>query len=245
MMFSGYARYSASSANDFVGENGQMIELTLRGGLGAEAQAEVEVKRSRFVCRIVRVENEIHARDVIDKARKSHWGARHHCSALVLGSGSEPDQVRRANDDGEPSGTAGRPILDVLNGRSLIDCVAVVSRYFGGTLLGTGGLIRAYSDAVAATVEVAASSTGLVLRERRQLFHLSLPHADAGRIESELRQHGVVVLGTDYGAAAVMTVASAPAGEQELAALVAGVTAGQRMLQPAGIEWVDAEQPSS
>jgi len=218
-----------------------MVEFTLSGGPGAEAQAEVEVKRSRFLCRIVRVENEREARDVADAARKAHWDARHHCSAFVLGSSSAPDQVRRSNDDGEPSGTAGRPILDALNGRNLIDCVAVVSRYFGGTLLGTGGLIRAYSDAVAAAVEVAATETGLVMRERRELFHLSLDHADAGRVEAELRQHGVVVLGTDYGSSAVMTLASEPDGKPALAALVAGVTAGQRMLQPAGFEWVDVQ----
>ncbi|GAA1216038.1 YigZ family protein [Rhodoglobus aureus] len=218
-----------------------MAEHTLRGGVGSWAEAALDVKRSRFVCRIVRVETESDARDVIDAARKTQWNARHHCSAFVLGSNSQPDQVRRSNDDGEPSGTAGRPILDVLNGRNLIDCVAVVSRYFGGTLLGTGGLIRAYSDATAAAIENAVASKGLVLRERRQLFRLSLPHSAAGRVEAELRQHGVVVLGTEYEASAVMMIASTPDGEPELAALVAGATAGERMLEPAGIEWVDAQ----
>ena len=188
-----------------------MVEFTLRGGVGSWVEAELDVKRSRFVCRIVRVSTEPAARNVIDAARKAHGDARHHCSAFVLGSGSAPDQVRRSNDDGEPSGTAGRPILDVLNGHNLIDCVAVVSR------------------------------NGLVARERRELFRLSLPHADAGRVEAELRQHGVVVLGTDYGTSAVMSIAAVPDGEPALAALVAGATAGQRLLEPAGIEWVDAD----
>jgi len=216
-----------------------MLEYTLRGGPGATAEAELEAKRSRFLCTVVRVTSEDDARDVIERARKTYWDARHHCSAFVLGSATEPSQVRRSNDDGEPSGTAGRPILDVLNGRNLIDCVAVVSRYFGGTLLGTGGLIRAYSDAVALAVDQARIQHRLVVRERRELFRLALSHTDAGRVEAELRQHGVTVLGTDYGAQAVLTLATDDQGSAALAARVAGVTAGAGALEPAGAEWVD------
>lgn len=219
--------------------NGWMLEYTLRGGHGATAEAELEVKRSRFLCTVVRVASEEDARDVIELARKTHWDARHHCSAFVLGSATEPSQVRRSNDDGEPSGTAGRPILDVLNGRNLIDCVAVVSRYFGGTLLGTGGLIRAYSDAAALAIDGARAQHRLVVRERRELFRLALSHADAGRVEAELRQHGVTVLGTDYAAQAVLTLATDAPGAVDLAARVAGVTAGAGTLEPAGTEWVD------
>jgi len=216
-----------------------MLEYTLRGGPGATAEAELEVKRSRFLCTVVRVASEEDARDVIELARKTHWDARHHCSAFVLGSATEPSQVRRSNDDGEPSGTAGRPILDVLNGHNIIDCVAVVSRYFGGTLLGTGGLIRAYSDAAALAIDGARAQHRLVVRERRELFRLPLSHADAGRVEAELRQHGVTVLGTDYAAQAVLTLATDAQGAADLAARVAGVTAGVGALEPAGSEWVD------
>lgn len=230
-------------AHAFVRDNGTMLEFTMRGGLDTYVEAEIDVKRSRFICRLVRVDSEPAAREVIETARKTHWDARHHCSAFVLGSSTEADQVRRSNDDGEPSGTAGRPILDILNGRNLIDCVAVVSRYFGGTLLGTGGLIRAYSDAAAAAVDIASVSSGLALRQRRELFRLPLSHTDAGRVEAELRQHGVVVLGTEYGSSAVMTLAAPPNSEPALAALVAGATAGSRMLEPAGTEWVDAPLP--
>src|SRR5690606_19439535 len=150
-----------------------MDELALRGGLGARVDAEIEVKRSRFLCRLVRVETEEAVRGVIDSARREHYGARHHCSAFVLGTASAPDQVRRSNDDGEPSGTAGRPMLEVLSGRGLIDTVAVVTRYFGGTMLGAGGLARAYSDAVSAAIDGAMKNRMLVRRERRELFTLS------------------------------------------------------------------------
>ena len=226
-----------------VGDNRRMLEQTIRGGVGAQIEVAVEAKHSRFVCTIVRVETETAARDAIDEARRARWNARHHCCAFVLGSATAPDQVRRSNDDGEPSGTAGRPILDVLSGRNLIDCVAVVSRYFGGTLLGTGGLIRAYATAATSAIDELEAANRLVLRQRRQLFRLSLPHADAGRVEAELRVHGVLVLGTHYGETAVVTLASELSGGAELAALVAGITAGERVLEPAGAEWADAAPP--
>lgn len=212
-----------------------MDELALRGGVGARVDAEIEVKRSRFLCRLVRVDNEDAAREVVDGARREHHGARHHCSAFVLGSASAPAQVRRSNDDGEPSGTAGRPMLDVVVGAGLIDTVAVVTRYFGGTLLGAGGLARAYSDAVATAVEAARDRRMLVRRLRRELFTLTLPHADAGRVEAELRQRGVTVLGTDYAASAVLSLT----GGDDLRAVVATITAGSAELVPIGEEWVD------
>jgi uncharacterized YigZ family protein len=219
-----------------------MAEFTLRGGVGAAIDAEHEVKRSRFLCRLVRVDSEDLARDAIEAARKEHWGARHHCSAFVLGSATLPDQIRRSNDDGEPSGTAGRPMLDVLTGNNLVDCIAVVTRYFGGTKLGTGGLIRAYSDAVSAAIDAAQASKQIVARECRELYTLSLPHADAGRVESELRQLGdVTVLGTEYGPSAVVSLATALGNEKSVYERVAGITSGSRTLEHAGSEWIDVE----
>lgn len=214
-----------------------MPDFTLLGGVGARIDTEIEIKRSRFLCRLVRVDDEAAARAEIDAARRAEWNARHHCSAFVLGPASAPDQVRRSNDDGEPSGTAGRPMLEALSGRAFIDCVAVVSRYFGGVLLGAGGLVRAYSDAVLTAVDAAHARGAVVARERRELHTLALAHADAGRIESELRQHGVTVLGTEYGNRAVVTVSGPDAAQ--LRAIVAAVTAGGGVLEPAGHELID------
>lgn len=219
-----------------------MAEFTVRGGVGAAIGTELEVKRSRFLCKLVRVDNEALVRDVVEAAHKEHWGARHHCSAFVLGPSTMPDQIRRSNDDGEPSGTAGRPMLDVLTAANMVDCVAVVSRYFGGTLLGTGGLIRAYTDAVSSAIDAAMATKQVVARERHELYTLALPHADAGRVESELRQHdGVVVLRTDYGASAVVTLATTASQEKSLHERVASITSGSRILEHAGSEWVDVE----
>ena len=216
-----------------------MPDLTVRGGVGSQVVAETDVKRSRFLCRLVRVETEDAARDVIDHARTEHWSARHHCSAFVIGPTGTPDQVRRSNDDGEPSGTAGRPMLEALAGRGLVDSVAVVSRYFGGTLLGAGGLVRAYSEAVLTTIDQAQSHGLLVTRERRELFRLALSHADAGRIEAELRQRGVLVLGTTYGQDALLDIAGDDA--ERLGAIVAQVTNGATELEALGHEWVDVQ----
>ena len=216
-----------------------MADLTLRGGVGSRVEAETEVKRSRFLCRLVRIDTEDAARAAIDSARKEHWSARHHCSAMVIGPSGTPDQVRRSNDDGEPSGTAGRPMLEALSGRGIVDALAVVTRYFGGTLLGAGGLVRAYSEAVLTTIDRAQSLGMFVERERRELFTLTLAHADAGRIEAELRQRGVLILGTDYGRSALLHISDDDA--ERLTAIVAHVTAGSAHLQSVGREWVDVE----
>src|SRR5699024_1117395 len=132
---------------------------------------------------LARAGSEEAARAVIERVRAAGPGARHHCTAMVIGP---EGRLQRTNDDGEPPGTAGSPMLEVLCGEGLSDVVAVVTRWFGGTLLGTGGLVRAYSEAVRAAVGAAR----LVRREPVQFFELSVPHADAGRVEHELRAQG-------------------------------------------------------
>lgn len=107
-----------------------------------DGQGELVEKKSRFIATVKRVESEEEAAGFIEAVKKKHWDASHNCSAFVVGS------LTRCSDDGEPSGTAGRPMLEVLLGENLKNVAVVVTRYFGGTLLGTGGLVRAYSQAV-------------------------------------------------------------------------------------------------
>lgn len=216
-----------------------MTDLTLRGGVGTRIETEIEVKRSRFLTRLVRVSDEKQAREVINEARREHWKARHHCSAYVLGAASMPQQVRRSNDDGEPSGTAGLPMLEALTGRGFIDCVAVVTRYFGGVLLGSGGLVRAYSDSVLQSLDQACADDKVVQRMRRALFTLALGHADAGHTESELRRNAVTVLEVAYDEKAVLLLTHE--NETTLADIIAAATSGAGILQPAGWEWVDTD----
>lgn len=119
--------------------------VVLQGG-----QGEITEKRSRFIATVRSVESEQEAVSFIEEMKKKYWDARHNCSAFVIGSRGE---LTRCSDDGEPGGTAGRPMLEVLLAEELCNVAVVVTRYFGGTLLGTGGLIRAYTQAVKAALD--------------------------------------------------------------------------------------------
>ena len=198
----------------------------------AEAsQAEIEVKRSRFLADVVPVTDEAQARAVVENARKMHWDARHHCSAFVLGPSRD---IRRSNDDGEPSGTAGMPMLDVLVGAEVTNVVAVVTRWFGGTLLGTGGLVKAYSDAVRASLEAAQ----LDRYERRELAVVELPVADVGRAENALRANGVAVRDVEYAQMARMQLGLEPGAAQTVGAQLASLLGREIVIAPAGEDWV-------
>lgn len=105
-------------------------------------QGLYEEKKSRFIAQVYAVSNEEEASAYIEAARKKYWDARHNCYAFVIGKNGE---ISRCSDDGEPSGTAGKPILEVISGMGVYNCLIIVTRYFGGTLLGTGGLVRAYT----------------------------------------------------------------------------------------------------
>ncbi|MFF0813605.1 IMPACT family protein [Rhodococcus sp. NPDC003318] len=193
---------------------------------------ETEVKHSRFIAALRRVDGPGEAQDFLDVRRRLYPDARHHCWAYV--TGNEPsDRAERSGDDGEPGGTAGVPMLQVLRARDLVDVAAVVTRYFGGVKLGAGGLVRAYSGAVAAAVD----ASRLLGRRRLDLLTLDVGHDTAGRVEADLRARGVTVVETSYGAVATLTLAT---GEPEhLADTVAEITAGGGELVPAGVRWVD------
>lgn len=199
---------------------------------GADVTKETEVKHSRFIAVLRRIGDSGQAQDFLLEQRRSYPDARHHCSAYIVGYGPS-DRAERSSDDGEPGGTAGIPMLQVLRARDLVDVAVVVTRYFGGVKLGAGGLVRAYSGAAASAVDAAK----LVARERRSLHTLAVDHVDAGRVEAELRGRGVTVVDTDYGERAVLTLAAPDS--TELANLVAAVTAGSGSLDPAGEMWVD------
>ena len=199
--------------------------------VAADGTSEIEAKRSRFIGWVRRVETQGDARAAIEMAREQMWDARHHCSAFVLGSDRA---LRRSNDDGEPAGTAGAPMLDVLTRREVSDVVAVVIRYFGGVLLGAGGLVHAYSE----SVSVALDEVGLQRRELRQLVEVSASHADAGRLENDLRAHAVME-DVAYGENVTFTVAI-PAGDVDVfGQQVAAMSAGTAVIRTTETRWVD------
>ncbi|WP_111467190.1 YigZ family protein [Microbacterium suaedae] len=179
--------------------------------IAARVDHEIEIKRSRFICHLAPVGSVGDADAFIAQIRKEFWDARHNCVAMV--TGTTGDQAR-SSDDGEPSGTAGVPMLEVLRQRGMTDIVAVVTRYFGGVKLGAGGLVRAYGSAVSETLDRAR----IVHRRALTRAEIEVPHADAGRYDNLLRewasQHDAVFGDVAYAEAASFEV-WAPAAELE------------------------------
>ncbi len=154
-------------------------------------EAEIVEKKSRFIATVLPVKNEEEALVFIESMRKKYWNATHNCFAYVIG---EHFQVQRCSDDGEPSGTAGKPMLDVLLGEEIHDVVVVVTRYFGGTLLGTGGLVRAYSGA---TKEGLAASK-VITKMYGKKYSIQTDYTGLGKIQYILGQRGLTVLDSIY-----------------------------------------------
>ncbi|HEY0643038.1 MAG TPA: YigZ family protein [Nocardioides sp.] len=196
------------------------------------ATGDVEDRGSRFLCTLRRVADEDEARALVAELRREHWDARHHCSAFVIGPLAE---LQRSSDDGEPAGTAGAPMLEVLRGAGVSDVAAVVTRWVGGTLLGAGGLVRAYGDAVRAALAEAGTLRRTLLAE----LALELDHADAGRVEGELRARGVSVLEVAYDARVRLLLAAETDQVERVSALVAAATSGAGLPVVVGERWVD------
>ena len=159
-------------------ESMQTYKILLKGG-----QGEIVEKKSRFIATIEPVSTEEEAAAFIELTKKKYWDARHNCTAMILGRHGE---ITRCSDDGEPSGTAGRPMLEVLTGEGLHNIAVVVTRYFGGTLLGTGGLVRAYSQAVK---EGLCNCEIGILAEGKK-YRISMSYNDYGRVEYLCRTEG-------------------------------------------------------
>ncbi|MGO2082374.1 YigZ family protein [Vagococcus sp.] len=147
---------------------------------------EIEIKKSRFICSLYRIKDEEQAKSIITKIKKEHWKANHNCSAYVLG---ENQEIQRSSDDGEPSGTAGVPMLEVLKVKELQNVLAVVTRYFGGTKLGAGGLIRAYSQ----SVSEALLNVGLVEGTLQQELIVKIEYSNHSKVEYFTQQEELII----------------------------------------------------
>lgn len=162
-------------------------------------QGEIIEKKSRFIATVKPVKTEEEALEFIESLKKRYWDATHNCFAYIIGGGTP---LKRCSDDGEPSGTAGRPMLDVLEGESLSDVAVVVTRYFGGTLLGTGGLVRAYSGAVRAGLDASV----LITRLRGIRLLIGTDYTGLGKIQYLLGQRGIKTLESRYTDAVELSV---------------------------------------
>lgn len=157
-----------------------------QGGTG-----EIVEKKSRFIATIRPVQTEEEAVSFIGEIKKKYWDARHNCSAYILG---ERQEQKRMNDDGEPSGTAGKPMLEMLSGAGLTNVAAVVTRYFGGTLLGTGGLVRAYSSAV----QEGLKNSRIITKHWGTKLLIHTDYNGAGKLQYQLGQRKIPILDAEY-----------------------------------------------
>jgi len=156
-----------------------------------QGEHEIVIQKSRFIAHVNRAESEEEAQSFIQQIKKQHWNATHNCSAYLIG---EHNHIQKANDDGEPSGTAGIPILEVLKKRDLRDTVVVITRYFGGIKLGAGGLIRAYGRATSEGLD----ATGIVERKLMSTLITTIDYTWLGKVENELRAGTYLLKGIHY-----------------------------------------------
>ncbi|MCH5585284.1 YigZ family protein [Shimazuella sp. AN120528] len=152
--------------------------------IGEFGKTEITIQKSRFICQAKRVETEEEANQFLTTIRKKYWDATHNCYAYIV-----TDQIQKSSDDGEPAGTAGRPILEVIHNKRLTYTAIVVTRYYGGIKLGTGGLVRAYSQGATAAIEAA----GIALRSWYQQLILTFDYSFLGKMEHELHQAALIL----------------------------------------------------
>lgn len=182
----------------------------------AGGEAEIIEKKSRFIATVKPVKSEEEAISFIEGLKKKYWNATHNCSAYVIG---EHFQVQRCSDDGEPSGTAGKPMLDVLLGEELHDTAVVVTRYFGGTLLGTGGLVRAYQASTKAGLEAST----VITKMHGSRVSVETDYTGLGKIQYILGQRGLTILNSEYTDKVTLEVLLP---ETEVKAVMAEITEG-------------------
>lgn len=190
---------------------------------GNSASAELLIQKSRFIGFAARAETEQQAIDFINSIKEQHRSANHNCSAYLLG---EHDSIQKANDDGEPSGTAGVPMLEVLKKKELKDTVIVVTRYFGGIKLGSGGLIRAYGKAASEALKAA----GIVERRLHLIMKVSIDYTWLGKVENEVRQSVYPLKDIQYTDGVSLLVHVPVAEEESFTAWINEMTNGQASL---------------
>ncbi|WP_214781782.1 YigZ family protein [Exiguobacterium sp. S3] len=195
---------------------------------------EVIIQKSKFIAHFKRVETEEEAQAFIQAIKKEHWNANHNCSAYIIG---ERNEHQKANDDGEPSGTAGMPMLEVLRKRHLKDTVVVVTRYFGGIKLGGGGLIRAYGG----TVSEGLDAVGIVERLPMQQLTLTVDYTWIGKVENELRQSSYLLDDIIYADLVTFHVSVPVEETEEALAWLTDMTNGQGQLQTHGIRIIERD----
>ena len=195
------------------------LKIVFEGGEG-----EIVEKKSRFIATVKPVHSEQEAIDFINELKKKYWDATHNCSAFVIGSRQE---IQRCSDDGEPQGTAGRPMLDVLLGEEIHDVAVVVTRYFGGTLLGTGGLVRAYSRAV----QEGLRNSKVIEKVLGSRLVIGTDYNGIGKIQYLLGQRGILVVDSRYTDVVELEILIEESAVSELLDAVTEATSARAVFQ--------------
>lgn len=190
--------------------------------------AEIVDRRSRFLGAVAPAADEQEAQAFLAEIRREHWEARHHVYAYVVEGG----RIRRCSDDGEPQGTGGKPVLDVVQGAELMQCVAVVTRYFGGILLGAGGLTRAYSK----SARDALAAAGVAAMGLWTAARCTCPYPLLERVKLEVQAVGGTVDAVDYGAEAALTLSLPEDAPRRLQDRLTELSAGRLRLELSGTE---------
>ncbi|MFE9866229.1 YigZ family protein [Streptomyces sp. NPDC005506] len=188
---------------------------------------ETEINRSRFICALAPAATEQEAQDFVARIRREHPTASHNCFAYVIGADAS---VQKASDDGEPGGTAGVPMLQMLMRRETRYVVAVVTRYYGGVKLGAGGLIRAYGGVVGEALD----ELGTITRRRFRLATITVGHQRAGRLENDLRATGLAVREVRYAEAVIIEIGLPDSDVESFRSWLADATAGEALLELGG-----------
>ncbi|WP_240136285.1 YigZ family protein [Streptomyces sp. MUM 178J] len=194
---------------------------------------ENEINRSRFICALAPAATEQEAKEFIARIRKEHPTATHNCYAYVIGADAA---VQKAGDDGEPGGTAGVPMLQMLMRRDVRYAVAVVTRYYGGVKLGAGGLIRAYGGVVGEALD----AIGTITRQRYRLASVTVDHQRAGKLENDLRATGRSVRDVRYAESVTIEIGLPDADVDAFRTWLADATAGAARLELGGEAYGDA-----
>ncbi|MDX2731051.1 MULTISPECIES: YigZ family protein [Streptomyces] len=194
---------------------------------------ETEINRSRFICALAPAATEQEAQDFVARIRREHPTASHNCFAYVIGADAS---VQKASDDGEPGGTAGVPMLQMLMRREMRYVAAVVTRYYGGVKLGAGGLIRAYGGVVGEALD----ELGTITRQRFRLATITVGHQRAGRLENDLRATGLAVREVRYAEAVIIEIGLPDSDVESFRSWLADATAGEALLELGGEAYGDA-----
>lgn len=187
-------------------------------------EGELVEKKSRFIATVRPVKTEEEANQFVEEMRKKYWDARHNCWAFILG---ERQEFKRCSDDGEPSQTAGKPMMDVLTGAGLTDVAVVVTRYFGGTLLGTGGLVRAYSGAV----QEGLKSSTVITKYLGVKLSVTTDYNGVGKLQYLFGQKEIPILSAEYTDKVVFTVLVESSRIQEIKKAITEATSATAQME--------------